>query len=109
VCQKHNVLIIEDDAYYWLQFYKGQEREQQQQQCHRMGQEGEEDVAASSSHSPRSDTAGEVPPAPSSAAVAVAVAVADVPGLQLPASFLSIDTDGRVIRVDTLSKLMGPG
>ena len=31
------------------------------------------------------------------------------PGLDLPLSFLSLDTDGRVIRIDTLAKLLGPG
>ena len=66
VCQKHNVLILEDDAYFWLQFY---------------AQRGEGQGRAGG----------------------------EVPGLQLPPSFLSLDTDGRVIRVDTLSKLMGPG
>ncbi len=31
------------------------------------------------------------------------------PGLQLPSSFLSMDTDSRVLRIDTFSKLLGPG
>ena len=56
ICAKYGVLIIEDDAYYWLQW---------------------------------SDDG--------------------VPGSSLPPSFLSIDTDSRVIRVDTFSKLLGPG
>ncbi|KAF6254738.1 pyridoxal phosphate-dependent transferase [Scenedesmus sp. NREL 46B-D3] len=33
----------------------------------------------------------------------------DVPGLNLRPGFLSMDVDGRVIRIDTLSKLLGPG
>ena len=36
----------------------------------------------------------------------------DVPGYSsrdLPASFLSLDTDGRVVRCDSFSKWMGPG
>lgn len=33
-----------------------------------------------------------------------------VPGaVGLPAGFLSLDTDGRVIRIDTFSKALGPG
>ncbi len=31
-----------------------------------------------------------------------------MPGLQLPPSFFSIDTDGRVIRLDSLSKFTAP-
>lgn len=62
MCQKHGIVILEDDAYYWLQFYK------------------------------RDD--------PSSP---------EVPGLDVDPSFLSLDTDSRVVRVDTMAKLMGPG
>jgi kynurenine/2-aminoadipate aminotransferase len=64
VCQKHDIAIMEDDAYYWLQFYP----------------KGEQYGTSS-----------------------------DVPGLDVDPSFLSIDTDGRVIRIDTMAKLMGPG
>lgn len=32
-----------------------------------------------------------------------------MPGADLPAGFLSIDTDGRVVRIDTVSKALGPG
>jgi hypothetical protein len=31
------------------------------------------------------------------------------PGIQLPPSLLSLDVDGRVLRIDTFSKLLGPG
>ncbi|KAJ9525826.1 hypothetical protein QJQ45_009302 [Haematococcus lacustris] len=61
ICREHNMLILEDDAYYWLQYPGG------------------------------------------------ALPAAQQPGLQLPPSFLSLDTDGRVLRIDTFSKLLGPG
>ena len=85
VCQKHDVVIIEDDAYYWLQFYSAR---------------------ASLKDAEGSCSIEEASPRIASEEERQAV---DVPGLDLPASFLSIDTDSRVIRVDTLSKLMGPG
>ncbi|KAL6762697.1 pyridoxal phosphate-dependent transferase [Haematococcus lacustris] len=61
ICREHNMLILEDDAYYWLQYPGG------------------------------------------------ALPAAQQLGLQLPPSFLSLDTDGRVLRIDTFSKLLGPG
>ncbi len=76
MCQKHDVVIIEDDAYYWLQFYSN----------------------AAGTRSPPLASQQQQNEAPG-----------PVPGLNLPPSFLSMDTDGRVVRVDTLSKLMGPG
>jgi DNA-binding transcriptional MocR family regulator len=59
ICSQHDVVIIEDDAYYWLQWDVDEKTE--------------------------------------------------APGCSLPPSFLSIDTESRVIRVDTFSKLLGPG
>eukprot|EP00775_Hariotina_reticulata_P010800 gene10800-10956_t len=58
LAQKWDLVIIEDDAYYWLQYADGPDR---------------------------------------------------VPGLNLRPGFLSLDVDGRVIRLDTLAKLLGPG
>jgi len=60
VCKTNDILIIEDDAYYYLYY-------------------GDKDASK-------------------------------IPGLNhLPASFLSIDTDNRVIRFDSLSKFVSPG
>jgi len=84
VCQKHDIVIIEDDAYYWLQFYKQEDRAMMDQEV---------STAETSSIAEASKRGSAI----------------DVPGLELPASFLSIDTDSRVVRIDTLSKLMGPG
>eukprot|EP00775_Hariotina_reticulata_P005059 gene5059-5300_t len=58
LAQKWDLIIIEDDAYYWLQYPDGPD---------------------------------------------------NVPGLNLKPGFLSLDVDGRVIRLDTLAKLLGPG
>lgn len=58
ICCDHDVIILEDDAYYWLQYPHGPDHP---------------------------------------------------PGQQLPPSFLSLDTQGRVIRIDTFAKLLGPG
>lgn len=58
VAQAWGLVILEDDAYFWLQFPDGPE---------------------------------------------------DVPGLKLPGGYLSIDVDGRVVRIDTLAKLLGAG
>eukprot|EP00879_Flechtneria_rotunda_P000651 GHRR01000765.1.p1 GENE.GHRR01000765.1~~GHRR01000765.1.p1 ORF type:complete len:584 (+),score=193.54 GHRR01000765.1:499-2250(+) len=58
VTRKWDLLIIEDDAYYWLQYPSG---------------------------------------------------IDDVPGLNLRPGFLRLDADGRVVRVDSLAKLLGPG
>ncbi len=61
ICREHDVVILEDDAYWWLQYPGGP------------------------------------------------VEAAQQPGLQLPPTFLSLDVDGRVLRIDTFSKLLGPG
>ncbi len=66
VCQELDIVVVEDDAYYYLYF-------------------GKEPTVSE---------------APGDA----------MPGLAgLPRSFLSIDTDGRVIRLDSLSKFVAPG
>ncbi|KAF9984102.1 hypothetical protein BGZ65_000987 [Modicella reniformis] len=68
VAQEHNLILIEDDPYYYLQFFADE------------GQESNEDV-----NSRGSKQSGWVP------------------------SLLSMDTDGRVIRLDTFSKTLAPG
>ncbi|KAF5838173.1 pyridoxal phosphate-dependent transferase [Dunaliella salina] len=61
ICRAYNLVILEDDAYYWLQFPHGAQPDSQQ------------------------------------------------PGLCLPPSLLSFDVDGRVLRIDTFAKILGPG
>ena len=121
VCQKHSLVIIEDDAYYWLQFYRRQREQQggaaslpQQGQAPRQEPQPLLQVGAQRTASAASEPASASEPTtasePASASSsALSLDMDGVPGLDLPASFLSIDTDGRVVRVDTLSKLMGPG
>ncbi|KAI8325817.1 mitochondrial kynurenine/alpha-aminoadipate aminotransferase [Martensiomyces pterosporus] len=71
VAQKHNIVIIEDDPYYYLQFSSYKPLEEV--------------------HSPEER-------------------YSELPGLaSLIPSFLSIDVDGRVIRLDSFSKVLAPG
>ncbi|PVV02569.1 hypothetical protein BB560_002974 [Smittium megazygosporum] len=70
VCQKHDIIIIEDDPYYFLQFNDAP--------VVKPGQETEEYLK----HLPGTE--------------------------KLVPSILSIDTDGRVLRLDTVSKLLAP-
>ncbi|KAJ1953456.1 hypothetical protein EC988_002986 [Linderina pennispora] len=71
VAKKHNLVLIEDDPYYYLQFapYIPAEQVQDQEDRYR-----------------------------------------DLPGLKtLVPSLLSLDTEGRVIRLDSFSKVLAPG
>ncbi|KAM0481882.1 hypothetical protein ACHAPX_003211 [Trichoderma viride] len=67
VCQKHDVYILEDDPYYFLQL--------------------------------QSRTPSSQPPK-----LSIGEFLAS-----LPPSYLSIDTDGRVLRLDSFSKILAPG
>lgn len=71
VCSELDLVIVEDDAYYYLYF--------------------DEDGAHPSDSNE-------------------ALSLQSMPGLdRLPKSFLSLDTDGRVLRIDSLSKTIAPG
>ncbi|PSC74701.1 Adenosine deaminase [Micractinium conductrix] len=61
LCQRYNLLLVEDDPYFYLQYRQG------------------------------------------------AAAVPGLPGLRLSGSYLSQDTDGRVLRVDSFAKFLMPG
>jgi aromatic amino acid aminotransferase I len=83
VAQKHDLIILEDDPYYFLQLAP-------------YGTATATDQGAGDSTAIR--TAGN--------------STAMQPGTdttKLTPSFLSIDEDGRVIRLDSFSKLMAPG
>ncbi|KAJ1974098.1 hypothetical protein H4R34_004843 [Dimargaris verticillata] len=71
LAQKHNLIILEDDPYYFMQY--------------------------PAYHSPEARTAASVDP----------LAPKGVNNL-IP-SFLRLDVDGRVIRMDSFSKVLGPG
>ncbi|ORY25323.1 pyridoxal phosphate-dependent transferase [Naematelia encephala] len=91
ICQKHDVIIMEDDPYFPLQ-YKAYEPDLTRRA----------EVLA---------TARKAMPAPPSTpaeddAKKVAQVFNDYAGVR---SYLSRDVDGRVVRIDTFSKVYGPG
>ncbi|KAJ2795369.1 hypothetical protein H4R21_005135, partial [Coemansia helicoidea] len=76
VAQEHNLAIIEDDPYYFLQYAAASPRSSP--------------AGSSAGYDSGCDAAGEEPMAP------------------LLPSLLSLDTDGRVIRLDSFSKILAP-
>lgn len=81
VCQDENILVIEDDAYYYL--YHGSQDIQKVN-----------DISAKARDDPRH----------------MHDFVSSLPGLKnLPPSLLSLDDDGRVVRFDSVSKFICPG
>jgi DNA-binding transcriptional MocR family regulator len=81
VCQEENILVVEDDAYYYL--YHG---EQDIQKVNEVLQLSKSDPHHMTDF------------------------VNSLPGLKnLPPSMLSMDNDGRVLRFDSLSKFISPG
>lgn len=124
ICRVHSLIILEDDAYYWLQvgpdapkvhkhtqlkagFYALQRR----QTCltdsiipnamlflplHLLYVAGEMRTQSCNSASCVQYPNGACPEI-------------QQPGLCLPPTLLSIDVDGRVLRIDTFAKLLGPG
>jgi DNA-binding transcriptional MocR family regulator len=90
LCRAHDVWIVEDDPYFYLQW----------------GAEGERAAAAAVAGG-----GGD----PAAAAPALLAAVPGLAGLAASApaapcrSYLSLDVDGRVIRVDSFAKFLAPG
>ena len=81
VCQDENLLVVEDDAYYYLYH-------------------GIQDINKVNDISVRSQTDPTV----------MTDFMDSMPGMKnLPPSLLSMDTDGRVLRFDSLSKFICPG
>nr|XP_019008024.1 uncharacterized protein I206_07192 [Kwoniella pini CBS 10737]OCF46805.1 hypothetical protein I206_07192 [Kwoniella pini CBS 10737] len=91
ICHEHDVIIMEDDPYYPLQFAE-YEPDQQKREAQ------------------LEEARAKLPPAPENAkdddAQAVAKVFNEYAGVR---SYLSRDVDGRVIRIDTFSKVFGPG
>eukprot|EP00798_Chlamydomonas_sp_ICE-L_P000112 gene112-5523_t len=106
VAQRNNLIVLEDDAYWGLQFPHQQQLasayQQQQATPHQQQQASSRSERGEEVEKPASSERGEVEKPGS-------LKSETVPGLQLPPSFLSLDTDGRVIRIDTFAKLLGPG
>lgn len=84
VCQKHDVVIVEDDPYHFLQF----------------SPYGSQKVSEVDSSQPLTPTAEES---------AVKQKSISTFANTLTKSLLSIDVDGRVVRIDTFSKVIFPG
>ncbi|CAI4210338.1 unnamed protein product [Parascedosporium putredinis] len=82
ICQKYDVIIVEDDPYWYLQYPSADRAE------------------ARSRQKPEPTT--QVPPAPAKSSGYEFID-------SLVPSFLSIDVDGRVVRLDTFSKTVAPG
>ncbi|OAA54223.1 aromatic amino acid aminotransferase 1 [Cordyceps fumosorosea ARSEF 2679] len=81
ICQRFDVIIVEDDPYWYLQFASAPERE-----------------AESRGHAAK-------PAVPYTPAKSTGYDFLD----SLVPSYLSMDVDGRVIRLDTFSKTVAPG
>lgn len=110
ICQKHDVIIMEDDPYFGassgfktiLYGYRADSFTALQFAPYEPNLEVRERNVA--------EARAKMPPVPSSAAEDDALGVAKVfneyAGVR---SYLSRDVDGRVVRIDTFSKVFGPG
>lgn len=85
VCSKYDVIIIEDEPYWYLQYPSAPVEEAKSR-----GQGHPEEEIAAQYHRPEVSSGYEF-----------------LDSLQ--PSFLSVDTDGRVVRLDTFSKTIAPG
>lgn len=82
ICQKYDVIIVEDDPYWYLQYPSADRAEARSRQ--------------------KPEPTAQVPPAPAKSSGYEFID-------SLVPSFLSIDVDGRVVRLDTFSKTVAPG
>ena len=83
VCREQDIFLVEDDAYYYISYHDLSTEDQT------LSQSIVEKKVLDESSEP---------------------SMHSMPGLKnLPTSFLSLDVDGRVIRIDTLSKIIAPG
>ncbi len=85
LCKKYDILIIEDDPYWYLQYPSA--------------------ATANRARDPTVPSTLAQPFLPESASVSSGFPFLD----SLVPSFLSVDTEGRVIRLDTFSKTIAPG
>lgn len=90
VCQKYDIIIIEDDPYWYLQYPSANELSVKAR-----GTPVSENFPVESSHNYNLSSGGKS---------------SGFPFLDsLVPSYLSVDTDGRVVRLDTFSKTVAPG
>jgi DNA-binding transcriptional MocR family regulator len=85
ICSKYDVIIVEDDPYFYLQYPSA----------------AKEEAASRNEPPPYEDEGLDLPTEKPSSGYAFLDSL--VP------SFLSVDTDGRVVRLDTFSKTIAPG
>ncbi|KAI0482638.1 putative L-kynurenine/alpha-aminoadipate aminotransferase [Xylariaceae sp. FL0804] len=102
VCRRHDVFIIEDEPYYYLQM-----PEYVRPGGGGGGDRRSDDRGTGNGGNSREGMPLDAPVAATSAAGAEAEARRFLDGL-LP-SLLSLDTDGRVLRLDSFSKVLVPG
>jgi hypothetical protein len=120
ICQEFDLVIIEDDAYYWLQ---ASELQPYGQRFLHAALPAQHELHAPAPCPAPAPCAAPGLPARLHARLLLCPRPAlplrrprpqwgeygSAPGLGLPPSFLSLDTDGRVVRVDTFAKTLGPG
>lgn len=106
VCSQFDVLIVEDDPYWYLQFPSAAIEEAKSRNRAPVadafsaseGYHWNKETSSSSASDPTSPTTSSLPKTSGYAFLD-----------SLVPSFLQIDTDGRVIRLDTFSKTVAPG
>ncbi|KAL6251639.1 hypothetical protein RBB50_001849 [Rhinocladiella similis] len=90
LCQKYDIIIVEDDPYWYLQYPSANELS-----IKARGKAVSENYPATSAHNYNTSSGGKS---------------SGFPFLDsLVPSYLSIDVDGRVVRLDTFSKTVAPG
>lgn len=98
ICSKYDVIIVEDDPYWYLQFPSAAVEEGKSRN---RAPNTDNDPMASSLLHPVDSTTTEEPSRKNKSGYAFLDSL--VP------SFLNLDTDGRVVRLDTFSKTVAPG
>ncbi|KAI9803801.1 MAG: hypothetical protein M1825_001681 [Sarcosagium campestre] len=86
ICQRFDVIIIEDDPYWFLQYPSAASTQATRRNCSVASSQGAQTDTSDSHRSTGYDFLDSLVP-----------------------SYLSVDTDGRVVRLDTFSKTVAPG
>ena len=114
LCEKYDVIIVEDDPYWYLQYPSAEAEEAKT--CARSGNDDDHDSSFGDSHDldlaefrgnslkPTAQTNN-----PTRDPNEGPLAAQDPFLTSLVPSYLTLDTSGRVIRLDTFSKTMAPG